>query len=1067
MDPVTAVGLAGNIFGFIDFTFKLFASAKAIYESSSDASPSNQHFQDIARDIKKRCDDIKKDQNASPQLQKLANESIDIANELLDLIRRASPTMKSSKKISKKSKVDCFLAAIYNAAKKNELKELFDRLRNLQTQITTHLQDNLLAKNGCLAVELDKLNADLAIRGVEIVGQTTSIKDKIQVVSDAATERDREINRKLDHCVRFIQTLETYQTQWNMFTGKESLVGLMSILHVAGASNSLGSASEMIQSNLPTHIASLQMAADDVFLQHRLIRSLSVNFRELSVRELRIRKAHEETFKWALDQTREDIGFVKWLKSSNSIFWVRGKAGAGKSTLMKYILGQSETRQHLEHWANGDPLVIAKFFFWNAGTELQKSHEGLLRGLLVEMLKQDLNLVRQLTPEQLNLCNAAFESGAWDVECLSSILDSLLKNTPRTKYCFFIDGLDEFNDPLSTLLEILHSLSENRNLKMCVSSRPEAEFVNTFGRDTQRFLKVEDLTREDIERYITNKFEKSEVFQYVDLSESQYRKLVFEIAKKASGVFLWVHLMIPSLMEGIHHADSIVELRRRLDEVPADLEDLFVRMLQSIKQPYRTEAAQVFEMICVAKSKFGFPKGIPLLMFSALEEIREDFDWPLQSSINTLSNEELDKKLEKTKRHLGYYKGLLEVVVDPSIRRNRHHLEDHLPVDWLHRSVQDFMLHSTKARNALGIFEEKEQTALRLCRCFLGAAKWFWSRDRKDGRPVFGANNYGAETFAEMIRTYHHLLQGLDHNISNLDDIFTFGNDSLANAYHQLQRATKPAHFLSQGANHNTSNLDDLFALVDNWDQSLPPTGGPIHGKPYLLLLFFSRCCSCHLSNASQADISLLKSIGGEIWLWAASNEARKLLFNIGLDLEYKHSMNGRYFDRAPPVTVWEISLQTFITDIHSVAGNGRKQKQWGELDKRGINSILVCVEFGADPNLSTGALVWPDGTTDLEKSECCSARKLIEHYVEKYPDPLRELRDIKWKHPNATQEDGASTNTDPPQDTDIGNPNPHDSAVALPEQQSSSLTGRVLSWVASLRTWILESSSGTSGADG
>jgi hypothetical protein len=61
-----------------------------------------------------------------------------------------------------------------------------------------------------------------------------------------------------------------------------------------------------------------------------------------------------------------------------------GKAGSGQSTLMKYILQDLRTQRHLEIWAGDADLIVASYYFWRAGTEMQNTKEGLLHTLLYE-----------------------------------------------------------------------------------------------------------------------------------------------------------------------------------------------------------------------------------------------------------------------------------------------------------------------------------------------------------------------------------------------------------------------------------------------------------------------------------------------------------------------------------------------------------------------------------------------------------------------------------------------------------------------------------------------------------
>ena len=77
--------------------------------------------------------------------------------------------------------------------------------------------------------------------------------------------------------------------------------------------------------------------------------------------------------------------FLQWLKKGDSLFWVAGEAGSGKSRLMNFITEHPKTRQTLSQWASHHHLITASFYYWHAGTELQKSQEGLLQSLLYKI----------------------------------------------------------------------------------------------------------------------------------------------------------------------------------------------------------------------------------------------------------------------------------------------------------------------------------------------------------------------------------------------------------------------------------------------------------------------------------------------------------------------------------------------------------------------------------------------------------------------------------------------------------------------------------------------------------
>lgn len=116
----------------------------------------------------------------------------------------------------------------------------------------------------------------------------------------------------------------------------------------------------------------------------------SLKFPALKEREESIAEVYLGTFEWLFEDTHGSAprsSFVHWLQHESGIYWVNGKAASGKSALMRFIYGNSNTRKLLEKWSAPLPLVIASFYFWNSGTIEQRSQNGLLRALLAEILE--------------------------------------------------------------------------------------------------------------------------------------------------------------------------------------------------------------------------------------------------------------------------------------------------------------------------------------------------------------------------------------------------------------------------------------------------------------------------------------------------------------------------------------------------------------------------------------------------------------------------------------------------------------------------------------------------------
>jgi len=133
----------------------------------------------------------------------------------------------------------------------------------------------------------------------------------------------------------------------------------------------------------------------------------SLHFETISERFENVDENHMNTFGWIFrsDQdgaqnshARQRSNFRSWLESGTGIYWVNGKAGSGKSTLMKYIVNHRDSSSLLRSWAGGLKLCIVYFFFWNSGTSMQCSQAGLFRSLLYSTLSQHPELIPTVLP---------------------------------------------------------------------------------------------------------------------------------------------------------------------------------------------------------------------------------------------------------------------------------------------------------------------------------------------------------------------------------------------------------------------------------------------------------------------------------------------------------------------------------------------------------------------------------------------------------------------------------------------------------------------------------------------
>ncbi|KAK3716329.1 hypothetical protein LTR37_006479 [Vermiconidia calcicola] len=316
----------------------------------------------------------------------------------------------------------------------------------------------------------------------------------------------------------------------------------------------------------------------------------TLRFPEMNARRNAIQLSYASTYEWFFRKDESD--FPEWLRSGKGLFWLSGKAGSGKSTAMKFLAGHQKTKVLCRQWVGQNrQLVIADFYFWYVGSRMQHSVEGLLRSILAKILTACPSLMEAARASRRADTGSSFlESISWTADELYSTLERVTrymlaqeasegaKAAASPRFCFFIDGLDEYKgDQLQLAVYLKDSLAQHPHFKICVSSRPWNVFNSVFGTSTT-CIRLEDLTRPDILAYVSGNVAYARRYcdslttgcsgdsDIVDI-EARYTDLVQSIVAKAHGVFL------------------------RLDQFPEDLDVYFRHILNRVDKVYEQQTA--------------------------------------------------------------------------------------------------------------------------------------------------------------------------------------------------------------------------------------------------------------------------------------------------------------------------------------------------------------------------------------------------------------------------------------------------------------------------------------------
>jgi hypothetical protein len=425
---------------------------------------------------------------------------------------------------------------------------------------------------------------------------------------------------------------------------------------------------------------------------------------------------------------------------------------------------------------------------------MQKSRAGLMQSLLYQILRTAPELIPSTVGDRLH-------HEVWETKDMIMTFERIAVQTRHhAKFCFFIDGLDEYNGDENDVEPMLKTLSSSPHLKICASSRPGRLYESSELWSKSHAFDIAKFTKGDMRQYVQTRLSANAKYQCLATQGPECEKIIADISEYADGVWLWVFLVTRDILYEVDRDEGVSTLSKIVHEFPSDLEKYFERIVKRIKVRHKEEMAQTF-LITIHELQ-----PLPLYAFALLEQERIRSNYALDLPIQRVAAEEIEPQYPVWQARVRNRCGDL-LVVDPE----PHPVYLSHSVDFMHRTVRDF-LRDCYHDQLMGQLKAKFNPLVSLCKIHLSLLKALPVsnfRDRKSVNRIIGltdeflyyAHEAEKNSSAEEQSMLNSLLDDLDvvnsHHARSIQNHWTHARDSPARRGFDEYREGGQCNFLA------------------------------------------------------------------------------------------------------------------------------------------------------------------------------------------------------------------------------------------------------------------------------
>jgi ankyrin repeat protein/energy-coupling factor transporter ATP-binding protein EcfA2 len=749
----------------------------------------------------------------------------------------------------------------------------------------------------------------------------------------------------------------------------------------------------------------------------------------MEARERMVDEAYNATYEWMLNSPQ----YLIWKHSSGQRLLIRGKAGCGKSTLMKHLFAHETSAADIHGPSTARPVVCG-FFFNGRGSPTERTLKAMLRTLLHQIVFQNPTAYRCIAKAHRGMEQVLASRNQivdWTEKLLTNMLeDVMLSSTLPT--LVFIDALDE-GDGFSAA-EVFGLLEKHTRPRpdgqramasVCLSSRPD-NFVD--HRKQWTTLNLTDFNSKDIEMYTASRLNT----MANACADSRYQQLATElvpqIVAKADGVFLWVRLVVDEITTAMERGEDTQYFAFQLSATPTDLWNQFREILLRVNHHHIPDMQRLLQVVLVAERPLSVEELAHVLSLSSPEPPQTLQD------LRGLGNAEQVYR-DTVKRIRLCCGGLVEVVHTSRCLWITKELNVGYKlatqVQFIHQSVKDY-LNSAEVKKDLsdmlsaGEFASSgHQRLLTACLKYLQLPEMVALLDRAAVSPGVQAWPTGAtRAFWEEISDHHPLLLYSPHWVIHADESAQCENLSFAGR-ETVQTMETVFHtwrfFPYSGSGDKGDLYHHIYSNMDNSSDEI--SAGLLSFSAYQGYIFLFKevfnalnkdmtqhtlgraliaaACDCGLASfyrrlVCNGNIRDRREAEGKRskydWaetIWQAKEAIVRMLLDGGADANWM--MRVGHFGSALTAASWSgrVSIVQVLLDNGAIAnaevrngdyGTALIAAAWGSSSE----VIQVLIHHGADVNAQVRAGLVGSALSEAAISGSCSVvQTLIDHGAE------------------------------------------------------------------------------------